>query len=256
MIATYLINLDQDVERLAFFASTFKRLGIEFERIQAVDGRLFAEADYQEFMKARPRHAKPWLRGQMGCFLSHYAAWQKIARGGNRFAAVFEDDIHVSDDLRDILADENWLPDDVDIVRLETSTNRVRLTPSRVAAPAGRALFTVQSTSWCAGAYLINRRTAQQLIALPAKFHEPADVILYHFADSAMAAQLKILQFNPAPCTQDKHLATGSINFTSNIEAPLSRTAKLKSRLAWISPWILGRAIFRSLRAYRRIGFH
>jgi glycosyl transferase family 25 len=255
MIPSYLINLDQDVQRLSFFASTFKRLGIEFERIQAVDGRLFAETDYQAFMQARPRHDKTWLRGQMGCFLSHYAAWEKIARGGQRFCAVFEDDIHVSDDLRDILADDRWLPDDVDIIRLETSTNRVRLTPCTLAAPAGRPLFAVHSTSWCAGAYLINRRTAQQLIDLPAKDHEPADVMLYHLTDSVLAAKLKILQFNPAPCTQDKHLATGSINFASNIEDPLSRTAQLKAGLAWISPWIVGRAIFRSLRAYRRIGF-
>src|SRR6187549_1568147 len=114
MIKSYLINLEQDSERLAFFESNFNRLSIAFERISAVDGRKFPEQQYQDFMKERPRNNKTWLRGQMGCFLSHYTAWQKIAEGDSRFCAVFEDDIHISDDLKKVLSDDSWIPDEVD----------------------------------------------------------------------------------------------------------------------------------------------
>lgn len=256
MIHSYLINLDQDVERLAFIASTFRRLGIEFERTPAVDGRLFCEADYRQFMATRPRHGKPWARGQMGCFLSHYAVWEQIARSRERFHAVFEDDIHASDDLKEILSDDRWIPDDVDIIRLEPSTNRVLLTARPLLTHARRPIFGVRSTTWCTGAYLINRRTAQQLVELPALHHETADVMLYSFEDSIIARTLNILQMNPAPCTQDKHLAAGNINFSSNTEAPLSPAERLRSGARRVSPVTIIRALYRSLRGYKRIGFH
>ena len=255
MIHSHLINLDQDVERLAFFAATFSRLGMAFERTPAVDGRLFCEADYQQFMASRPRHGQPWLRGQMGCFLSHYAVWEQIARGPDRFHAVFEDDIHASDDLKEILADDRWIPDEVDIVRLETSTNRVLLTARPLLTHARRPAFSVRSTSWCAGAYLINRRTARQLVELSALHHAPADAMLYNFEESILARTLNILQMNPAPCTQDKHLATGNVKFSSNIEAPLSPAERLESGARRISPAAILRALVRSLRGYKRISF-
>lgn len=255
MMKTYLINLDKDVERLEFFASTFQRLGMSFERVPGIDGRQVGEADYQAFMRDRPRRGKPWLRGQMGCFLSHLAVWEKIARGPERFCAVFEDDVHVSDDVKILLADDHWLRDAIDIVRLETPTNRVLLGPLAALRHAGRQAFTVRSTSWCAGAYLIHRRTARQLLALPASAHEPVDVLLYNFEDSLVAGKLKILQFNPAPCTQDKHLLGGAVRFASNIEAPPGPAGTLRRWLGRLSPAALGRAIYRSLRGYQRINF-
>jgi len=183
---SYLINLDKDVGRLAFFKANFERLGISFERVAAVDGRLFSEENYQAFMHTRPRsfnrlQGKSWLRGQMGCFLSHFSVWKKIAESSDNFAAVFEDDIHVSDDLKYVLETSSWIPDEVDVIRLETSTNRVRLGAQPVVTFAGHPAYRVKSTSWCAGAYIIHRRLAQQLIALPVQYHEPADVIFYNF---------------------------------------------------------------------------
>lgn len=259
---SYLINLDKDAERLAFFKANFDRLGIAFERISATDGRTFSEEDYANFMQLRPRsynrtQTKTWLRGQMGCFLSHYAVWKKIAEGSEEFCAVFEDDIHVSDDLAKILGSSSWIPKNVDIIRLETSTNRIRLSPNPVLTYMNRNLYTVKSTSWCAGAYIIHRSTARKLVDLPAVYHEPADVILYHFTESVIAKELNILQFNPALCTQDKHLAKGNntVNFSSNIEFDTAERAKLKNKIGKFSPGKLATAIYRSLSGYRRIGF-
>lgn len=256
----YLINLDKDTDRLGFFKANFDRLGIPFERIPAVDGRTFSEEDYQSFMQTRPRdynrtQTKTWLRGQMGCFLSHYAAWQKIAEGDDQFSAVFEDDIHVSDDLKNILQSHSWIPQNIDIVRLETSTNRVRLTSQPLLSYKGRKLFGVKSTSWCAGAYILNKKTAQKLIELAEKYHEPADVILYHFHESAIAKDLNILQFNPALCTQDKHLAQGKEKFSSNIEFDRETKPSLIAKLKRFSPATVATGIYRSLNGYRRISF-
>jgi glycosyl transferase family 25 len=254
MIKSYLINLDKDTERLVFFKSNFKKLGMEYERINAVDGRLLPENEYQQFLILRPRHNKSWSRGQMGCFLSHYTVWRKIAEGVHDFCAVFEDDIHISPDLKVILDDSGWIPDNIDIIRLETSTNRVRLSPRAVLTHANRSAYGVKSTSWCAGGYIISRKAAQTLLDLPPREHEPADSILYNFVDSRVATEFSILQFNPALCTQDKHLATGG-RFASNIEAPLSSVQILNSSLKKLSLTVIWRALYRSLVGYKRIGF-
>ena len=263
MIKSYLINLDKDVDRLVFFKSNFDRLGITFERTSAVDGRTFSEEDYQNFMQKRPRNYnrekhKTWLRGQMGCFLSHYNVWKKIAEGRENYCAVFEDDIHVSDDLKHLLQSENWIPKNIDLVRLETSTNRVHLSSQPITTYKKRKLYAVKSTSWCAGAYIISRKAALRLVSLSEKYHEPADVMLYHFDESVIARDLHILQFNPALCTQDKHLANGlhSAKFASNIEFNTENKAiDMKARLGKISPARLATALYRSLCGYRRIGF-
>jgi glycosyl transferase family 25 len=259
---SYLINLDKDTDRLKFFKENFDRLGMHFERISAIDGRTSSEEDYQHFMQERPRNHnrttnKKWLRGQMGCFLSHYTAWTKIAEGSNPFCAVFEDDIHVSDDLAKILNDDSWIPNNIDIIRLETSTNRIRLTGNPLLTYMARNLYGVKSTSWCAGAYIISRNTAQRLIALPAKYHEPADVMLYHFSESVIARELNILQFNPALCTQDKHLANSanSVNFASNIEFNTAGITNATNKLSKFSPARIATAVYRSACGYRRIGF-
>jgi glycosyl transferase, family 25 len=216
---SYLINLNKDHERLIFFSANCKRLGIEFERIAAVDGSTFSELDFLAFSKDRPRtNHQTWRRGQMGCFLSHYLAWTKIAHSSEGFAAVFEDDVHISDDLKLILADDNWIPNEIDIIRMETSTNRVRLTLLPILIQAKRKIYGVKSTTWCTGGYIISRRAAQQLIDLPPRQHQPSDVILFNFEDSIIAKKLNILQCYPALCTQDKHLASGSLEFPSSVE--------------------------------------
>jgi glycosyl transferase family 25 len=253
MIRSYLINLDKDTDRLAFVQDNFSRCGVEFERIAAVDGRLFSDEDYQAFMVARPRGGKIWMRGQMGCFLSHYAAWAKIAEGDGRFGAVFEDDIHISPDLKQLLSDDSWLPDSVDIVRLDTSTTRVRMSSRPVLTHAGRKLYEMQSTSWCAGGYLLNKRCAQQLLALPTAAHQPSDALLYSLEESAIARQFKVWQCNPALCTQDKHSAGDKANFSSNIENPVQ--ARVSNGRPPINLANLVRALYRSISGYKRIEF-
>lgn len=257
---TYVINLDQDTARLAFLTASFNKLGIEFERVSAVDGRKFSDEAFQDFVRLRPRHRqksehKNWLRGQMGCFLSHYHAWQKIAAGDERFGTVFEDDLHVSDELQKILADDSWIPDDVDLIRLDTSTNRVRLSSTPDLTHLGRTVYGVKSTSWCTGGYIIHRRTAQALIDLEPSAHEPSDVLLYNFEHSSVAKNFRILQFQPALCTQDKHLASGKNQFASNIEFPDNQPSAWQQKLSKVTPSALVKALYRSLCGYKRIGF-
>lgn len=258
MIKSYLINLDKDPDRLAFMRANFQRLGLVFERFVAIDEKTFSDAAYQQFMAERPRKGKLWLRGQMGCFLSHYHIWQKIAQGSDRFCAVFEDDVHLANDLAQVLSVIDCIPDNVDLIRLDTSTNRIKLHRQPDVILNQRKLYRVKSTSWCTGGYIIHRRAAQRLLELPVSYHQPVDILLFNHEESVIAPTFQVLQCYPALCVQDKHL-DGVVQFYSNIEIgdEIRQSLTPQRFMQQLSnmPSYLYQCLYQSVSGYRRIRF-
>ncbi|MGP4842516.1 glycosyltransferase family 25 protein [Marinobacter sp. 1Y8] len=255
MMTLYVINLDRDVRRLEQLSLQLDGLGLPFERIAAVDGRDVSDSDYHRFQQARPRQNKRWLRGQMGCFLSHYKAWEKIAAGAESYGVVLEDDIYLSGDAGCYVTHSDWIPESADVIRLEPSTNRMLLARQEVLQLGGRVFYPVKSTAWCAGAYILSRRAAKQLIELPASAHQPADAMLFSFQESVIARQLQILQCSPAPCIQDKFRREGYLGLGSNIEVRQRGDTSYIRTLRSGSYRELVQTFWRTLRGYRRIGF-
>ncbi len=129
----------------------FDRVGVEFERIAAVDGAALPPSVVEDFRQNRAA-TKPdgWLPGEIGCFLSHFEAWRRIAAHDAPWGAVFEDDIRVSPDLTSLLASADWIPPDADIVRLEAYRS-MRLAGGRPIADAAgpEALSRAVGNVWC-----------------------------------------------------------------------------------------------------------
>ncbi len=247
----WLINLDRCPERLDHMTAELGRLGIGFTRIAAVDGREMSEAERAAFAANADPERKSWMPGQIGCFLSHYHAWQAIAAGDDPYGLVLEDDMLFADAIRGVLADLAWLPKDYDVVRFEGSTTRVHLGPA-LAHPGGRALHRVRSTTWCAGAYLISRECARRLVALPASTWQPTDFFLFCLERSQVARGLKVYQFAPALAAQGKFQSNVASLFATDIEADKPLAQRLKDRLkARFGP----KAILRFVRGYKFVGF-
>ncbi|WP_148861377.1 glycosyltransferase family 25 protein [Marinobacter fonticola] len=252
MIPAYLINLAKDDERLRSSTEQFAHLGLTPERIEAIDGRQLTGAEFKAFCHLRPRGGKKgWLPGQAGCLLSHRAAWRRIAGSNAEWAAVFEDDLRIADDLRDMLVSDTWIPNAVDLVRLEPSTNRVWLKDDTRFSRGSRDILRVGSTSWCAGAYLIHRETAKRLVALDPVHHQPADMLLFSFEDSVLAPTLAIFQCEPAPCIQDKFLNRSRPAWQSNIETGDAKSTLLRY-MAQMKPSALRKRLERTRLKYRR----
>ena len=258
MIKSYFINLDRNADRMDSVRARTSALGIAYERFPAVDGSKVSDRDFESFKSARPRQApgKSWNRGQMGCFLSHYALWQIAAQSADSYTAIFEDDIHLSDALPHFLNDTSWIPDGVDIVRLETSTNRLLLGKDPLSTHHGREIRRVLSTSWCAGGYIISRKCAQYLVGLPTATHDTADHFLFSFEHPAVADKITIAQVVPALCIQDKffYADAGNVKFRSEIVENHEGTT-LQARIKYLfkrSPLTFLR---KTLQGYKRIHF-
>ncbi|MDR3450297.1 MAG: glycosyltransferase family 25 protein [Alphaproteobacteria bacterium] len=251
----YVINLARDTGRLNHMSARFHELGLDFERVDAVDARLMSAEQIVAFRESRPLHGL-WTPGQVGCFLSHFGVWRKIATGTEPYAAVFEDDMHFSPSLKEVFADESWLPPDFDLVRLENSTNRLLLGRRPVVSVAGRALYRLSSTSWCAGAYIMSRDAARRVVAAPEKLHCAADAFLFAHERSPIARELATYQFVPAFATQDKYIGDASkrLCFASNIDMPV-QSGGAWERLRGLAGKITVATLLRSIRGYRYIPF-
>lgn len=192
------------------------RAGVRFERIAGVDGTALDTRTLEDFREARP--ATKWLPGEIGCFLSHFEAWTRIASGKDEWAAVFEDDIRVSPELGPLLAATDWIPGDADVVRLEANRS-MRLSGVRaIAAVPGRKLYLARSGTAGAAGYIIAKRTARTLIETPEALHRAADVFLFKPKDSPVAKALRRYQVVPALCVQDSVLEGGDVRLKSLIK--------------------------------------
>ncbi|CAD0301269.1 MULTISPECIES: glycosyltransferase family 25 protein [Xanthomonas] len=267
MIKSYLINMQRSSDRLQAMSARFQALGMPFERIPAFDGATLTPEQIADFVRERPLEGsgdgfstgpRKWTASNIGCFLSHQAAWRIAADSDDAYTAIFEDDMHLSDALPALLRSTEWLPAGNSIVRLEPSYNRIKL-DSKVADIGGRQLRLVRPSTYqhcwpvCAGALIISRDAARLLLAAEARWHTMADIFLFGWNESPVAQQLSTYQLSPAACIQDKffHNAPEQIVFTSTIDAPLTQAQKQRSA-HWKAK---ATALLRVAQGYRKVVF-
>jgi glycosyl transferase, family 25 len=121
----YVINLDRRPDRLGEITSQLSKLGLEFERISAVDAKHVSVKNLVEWWKARAyNNFKNPPVGQIGVFHSHRIAWQKMIDQNIPQALIFEDDaLAINWDDRITKLDLSELG--LDQLRLERLTLRV-----------------------------------------------------------------------------------------------------------------------------------
>lgn len=200
----YCINLDRRPDRRAYIEEACARHGLGVERIAAVDGddpEVAAAAAALPPM-ARGKHISP---GAYGCLQSHRIAWRRLIESGESHAIVIEDDIVLADGIADLAAGTDWIPEDADIVRVETSGHRVHVGTRGLRLPGGRELRRLGSLHYGTGAYVISAAAAARLRD-EVLTGEPIDVVLFDPASPASARSV-IYQMWPAPAIQGKRAA-------------------------------------------------
>ena len=200
-IPVVVINLDRDSDRLAWHNNNCLRIGLSFERIAAVDAK--DESMLTEIEELR----SPSLRlsyTEAACILSHRKAWQYLLNTQHSYLAVFEDDLHLSNDLPQLLNHE-LIPKNTDLIKLEVPSGKVSFARKPSASLLGRKLHRLITKAYGAGAYIISRRCASKLLKLTEHCAEPVDVTLFDPL-SPIWQELGVQQVIPAPCIQDVNL--------------------------------------------------
>lgn len=102
-ITTYIINLKTSPARKEYMQqllSTYHQLDFQF--IEATDGRVLTEDELNDCYDRKislARYGRKVNPGEIGCTLSHYRCYRKIAEGTDDFVLMLEDDISIVGDM-------------------------------------------------------------------------------------------------------------------------------------------------------------
>jgi len=231
---TLLINLDRSPERLAFFTAQAQRCGLAFERLPAVDGRALSKAERGAAVAARFEF-QPLNAGEVGVFMSHRRAWQRIVDSGQGWGAVFEDDAVLALALPQVLAALERAAPAGDVFKLETTGRAVVLGEAALAlGDTGQRLQRLHTWHGGAAAYAVSRRGAQRLLATTQPLADPVDQVLFNPL-SRVCAALEVWQAVPALAMQKNILE--AVDAGSAFATTINRH-RSGGRLFRHGPWV------------------
>jgi glycosyl transferase family 25 len=199
-IPCYFINLDRALRRREHMEAQARRTGLRLQRISGIDGSALS-VEERQCWNPRTATGRQLTAGEIGCFLSHRKAWQAVAEGSATYAAVFEDDVFLSDDSSAVLQDWRWLPDGTELVKTETFMRKVFLRGPFHAGPAGRRLARLSYQHYGTGGYILSKRCAAKLLAATETFHVAVDIAMFS-PKALVLPNMEVLQLLPAICIQ------------------------------------------------------
>jgi glycosyl transferase family 25 len=196
---TFLVNLERRPDRLAAMAGQLGRLGIAFERFDAVDAKTVDPVALGEpFAASGPLGTLS--PGDKACTYSHIHLWRKIAAGEDSHAVILEDDILLSGDAAKFVKDSSWISNGVGLIKLERygDANQLIVIGRTGIAVLDREIVPLLSRHTGSGGYIISRETAATLAGLKEKLTLPIDHLLFNPNNSPVFDRLKPWQLLPA----------------------------------------------------------
>tara|TARA_R110000868_G_scaffold411083_1_gene701743 strand:+ start:1276 stop:2073 length:798 start_codon:yes stop_codon:yes gene_type:complete len=108
------INLDSATTRMAFQNEQLNQLGLEYERLPAIQ---IKDKTHEYFVNYHATWQRPLSLAEVACFFSHKMAWDKVIEADSPML-ILEDDAFLVENVTSLLAELNKLKD-VDYVNLE-----------------------------------------------------------------------------------------------------------------------------------------
>lgn len=205
---SFVINLDRSTDRLQFFIKQATAANLPFERISAIDGRKLSPAQLAQAV-ASDFEFQPINSGEIGLFLSHKLAWQRLVDSGQPHAAVFEDDVVLSPTIRDTFDAIDAQRPQFDLIKIETTLRRVVCARDNRELSKNDSLQTLLTWHGGTAGYVISAKCAKRLLQLKSKLSDQIDQVMFN-PMSRISSQLRILQLNPAACIQADILHRGT----------------------------------------------
>lgn len=161
----YVISLKKATAKRERIVSRLDALGISHEVVDAVDGHTLDLSKYEERLDDRfvtTQRGFGLVRGEIGCFLSHYNLWERMVSKNMAQAVILEDDAILSDDFRNVIDSIQTLEWRWEVIRLSSYFRRGI---ARVVCPIGERYHLVRykSTAQDTAAYAISLKGAKVL---------------------------------------------------------------------------------------------
>ena len=243
-VRCFLINLDRSPDRLAATQHQLDWLDLPWERVAAVDGEKLALpnralVDEKAFER---RHHALLRRGEIGCYLSHHLALQRLLASHAAAGLILEDDVELSPDLADVLAVLSACPEQWDLVKLHVTHPGGIITRLTLRDPY--RLVSLAFRHGSSAAYLVNRKAAERLVEGLLPMTVPYD----HEFDRAWKYGFKLRAVLPPPVTRRRLPST--VSRTSPVD-PTARAVNSRMHKPWHRQG--GMVLFRGINDIQRV---
>lgn len=208
---SYVINLADNAVRMANARAQLEAAQLPFHRIEAVNGWRLAPDEIARVYdaKANATRAKADLvPAEIGCYLSHIAAWRAIAEGDAPGGFIFEDDFEADGALAPTLqalsvdGGSDW-----DMVKLFTFDPDAKTVSTRPLTDTIRLAVPFRVPT-CLIGYGLTRAAAQRLAKRSIPFFRPVDEDQKYFWETGLRVALTL----PVPIkVGDQQAITGTI---------------------------------------------
>ena len=175
----YLINMDRSTDRLEIMNKRLTELGLDFERVSAVEGAKLSLAELSGVCSPNRKYPNKLTPGEIGCFLSHKKCWELLLASEDDWALVIEDDSSFAPTATDYFSTTEWIPSECQLIQF-SFTPDTTFSDKTIDLPNGSHLVRVKHSSPCGTyAYLISREAAKVALSYAAKVEGPIDNFLF-----------------------------------------------------------------------------
>ncbi len=246
----FVINLARRPDRMAAMAAQLERLGLAYERFDAVDAKSADPVELNAPFAARGAMAE-LTPGDKACTASHMHLWQRIAAGPESHAAILEDDVLLCDAAQKFLSSGDWIPPAAGLIKLERFGDSDQLTVvSRQAVRVfDREVAPLLSRHPGSGGYIISRGKAALLTAMTQKIDLPIDQLLFNPAYSPVFRALSPWQMVPAIAEQT--VDVGGATDIKRAKAPLGQKLARNMRAMRVLPRQIASVLLGRARAVK-----
>lgn len=161
------INLPEDAVRRASIEGQLRSSDLPYEFIPAINGSVLSTEERRRNYDARRfarNEGRPALPGELGCALSHIAAYRLIVERQIPFALILEDDAWLNPNVSQLLEaiERRYRPEDRNVLLLTwvaAASNKKK----------GEFLWSTYfvadvKSAWCTHGYVVSRAAAEALI--------------------------------------------------------------------------------------------
>lgn len=174
----FLVIALEDSQRVNDIESELARRGLPWTRVAAVDGRRIPQEELAHIADVRAGqllYGRALSRTEIGCLLSHRAAYREFLSGQAEWAIVLEDDAYPAPGVDTFVAWlSRWRITAPTIVEC-FSAGRVNESPRSMAVAADLSLVPLRTYPGFTVAYAINRLGAERALGYPGRVASRAD---------------------------------------------------------------------------------
>lgn len=184
-----IISLARAGERRRAIRRQFASMNMEFEWVDGCDWRELTDeqmAVVDEEALAREGR-RPLQLGEVGCMLSHREAMRRLSESEGRMAAIFEDDVELTDNADRVLAEIEAADIEFDLIFLHLRAPEDRFVPVRRLS-GSHSLGIVKHKDQGTLAYVITREAARRYLDGHPRIVHHADHALQAYWESGLVS--------------------------------------------------------------------